>query len=237
MNDRRMKREQVRACIQNAGIIPAIRAHTEADALFAAASVFRGGIPIVEITMTSPGGPDLIGKLRSAASEVVVGAGTVVDAEMARVCIQSGALFITSPGFDREITEVANTSDVVCIPGALTPTEIIFATRTPAEFVKVFPCSQVGGPSYIRALKRSFPATRLIASGGVTQKNAGEFIRAGAAALGIGEDLIPPEAVRQRNEGWIHELARRFLAMVREARAARAQAEMLANHHSHTGID
>jgi 2-dehydro-3-deoxyphosphogluconate aldolase/(4S)-4-hydroxy-2-oxoglutarate aldolase len=119
---------------------------------------------------------------------------------------------------------------VVCIPGALTPTELIFATRTPAEFVKIFPCSQVGGPSYIRALRRPFPDARLIASGGVTQKNAGEFIRAGAAALGIGEDLIPTEAIRQRNESWIHELARRFLAMVREARA-RNHAETLANHH------
>jgi 2-dehydro-3-deoxyphosphogluconate aldolase/(4S)-4-hydroxy-2-oxoglutarate aldolase len=227
-----MNREQVRACIQNTGIIPAIRAHAEADALFAAASVFRGGIPIVEITMTSPGALELIGKLRSTASNVVVGAGTVVDIEMARACINAGASFITSPGFDREITEVAHTSDVVCIPGALTPTEVIFATRTPAEFVKIFPCAQVGGPSYIRALKGPFPATHLIASGGVTQKNAGEFIRAGAAALGIGEDLIPPDAVRQRNESWIHELARRFLAMVREARAVKAQAATFTNHHA-----
>src|ERR1700744_4013957 len=127
-----MNREQVRTCIQNTGIIPAIRADTEADALFAAASVFRGGIPIVEITMTSPGALELIGKLKSAAPNVVVGAGTVVDAEMAHACIKAGASFITSPGFDREITEAADSSGVVCIPGALTPTEIIFATRTPA---------------------------------------------------------------------------------------------------------
>src|SRR5579884_2933778 len=154
MNDRRMNREQVRECIQNTGIIPAIRTHTEADALFAAAAVFRGGIPIVEITMTSPGALELIGKLRSAAAEAVVGAGTVVDAKMAHACIEAGASFITSPGFDREIAEAADSADVVCIPGALTPTEVIFATRTPAEFVKIFPCAQVGGPSYIRALKR-----------------------------------------------------------------------------------
>jgi len=232
-----MNRQEVRACIQNTGIIPAIRAHTEADALFAAASVFRGGIPIVEITMTSPGALELIGKLKSGAENVVVGAGTVVDAKMAHACIQAGASFVTSPGFDREIADVANSADVVCIPGALTPTEVIFATRTPAEFVKIFPCAQVGGPGYIRALKRPFPNTHFIASGGVTQKNAGEFIRAGAAALGIGEDLMPPDAIRQRNESWIHELARRFLAMVREARAARNHAEMLANHHSDSGFE
>jgi 2-dehydro-3-deoxyphosphogluconate aldolase / (4S)-4-hydroxy-2-oxoglutarate aldolase len=226
-----MNREEVRACIQNTGIIPAIRTHTEADAVFAAGAVFRGGIPIVEITMTSPGALELIGKLKGVAPNVVVGAGTVVDVEMAHACLRAGASFITSPGFDREIAEAADSSDVVCIPGALTPTEIIFATRTPVEFVKIFPCSQVGGPGYIRALKRPFPAANLIASGGVTQKNAGEFIRAGAAALGIGEDLMPPDAILQRNESWIHELARRFLAMVREARAARAQAEIPANHH------
>src|SRR5581483_659950 len=126
-----MNREQVRECIQNTGIIPAIRTHTEADALFAAASIFRGGIPIVEITMTSPGALELIGKLKSASCDIVVGAGTVVEAEMAHACIHAGALFITSPGFDREIAEVADSSGVVCIPGALTPTEIIYATRTP----------------------------------------------------------------------------------------------------------
>src|ERR1700760_200507 len=167
-----MNREQVRACIRNTGIIPAIRTHSEEDALFAAAAVFRGGIPIVEITMTSPGAIELIGKRKSAASNVVVGAGTVVEVETARACLDAGASFITSPGYDREITEVANSAEVVCIPGALTPTEVILATRTPAEFVKIFPCAQVGGPSYIRALRRPFPGTQLIASGGVTQKNA-----------------------------------------------------------------
>lgn len=227
-----MNREQVRACIQDTGVIPAIRAHTEEDALFAAASIFSGGIPIVEVTMTSPGALELISKLKGSAIDVVVGAGTVVDVEMARACIEAGASFVTSPGFDREIASVADASNVVCIPGALTPTEVMFATRTAAEFVKVFPCVQVGGAAYIRALKRSFPKPHLIASGGVTQKNAGDFIRAGAAALGIGEDLIPTDAIRQRNERWIHELARRFLGMVREARAARAQAETLANHDS-----
>lgn len=232
-----MTREQVRACIQNTGIIPAIRAHTEGDALFAAASVFRGGIPIVEITMTSPGALELIGKLRSTAPNVVVGAGTVVDAEMAKSCISAGALFITSPGFDHEIAEAADSADVVCIPGALTPTEIILATRTRAEFVKIFPCAQVGGPAYIRALKHPFPATHLIASGGVTQRNAGEYIRAGAAVLGIGEDLIPPDAIRQRNESWIYELARRFLAMIREARAVKTQAEIFLNHHPDSAFE
>jgi 2-dehydro-3-deoxyphosphogluconate aldolase/(4S)-4-hydroxy-2-oxoglutarate aldolase len=219
-----MTREQVRACIEETGIIPAIRVHAEADALFAAASVFRGGIPIAEITMTSPGALELIARLKDLAPNVVVGAGTVMDADSAKACLKAGASFITSPGFDREIAGLADAAGVVCIPGALTPTEVAFASRTSAEFVKIFPCSQVGGPAYIRALKRPFPSTPLIASGGVTQKNAGEFIRAGAAALGIGEDLIPHDAVRQRNESWIHELSRRFLAMVREARAARVHA-------------
>lgn len=230
MTTERLTREQVCACIEDTGIIPAIRVHSEEDAVFAARAVFRSGIPIAEITMTSPGALELIGTLRNLVSNVVVGAGSVLDIDMARACIGAGASFITSPGFDPEIAEAARRCKVVCIPGALTPTEVTLASRTQAEFVKIFPCAQVGGAAYIRALKHPFPALRLIASGGVTQKTAGDFIRAGACALGIGEDLIPPRAIVERNESWIHELSRRFLAMVREARAARAQALKGADH-------
>jgi 2-dehydro-3-deoxyphosphogluconate aldolase/(4S)-4-hydroxy-2-oxoglutarate aldolase len=227
-----MTREQARACIEKIGIIPAIRVDHEQDAVFAAGAVFRGGIPIVEITMTSPGALELIGRLKALAPDAVVGAGTVTDADLARCSITAGAAFITSPGFDPEIAEIADCRGVVSIPGALTPTEIILAGRTGCDFIKIFPCAQVGGPDYIRALKRPFPTVHLIASGGVTQKTAGDFVRAGAAALGIGEDLIPPQAIRERNESWIHELSRRFLAMVAQARAAREAA----HNHAEYGV-
>jgi 2-dehydro-3-deoxyphosphogluconate aldolase/(4S)-4-hydroxy-2-oxoglutarate aldolase len=127
-------------------------------------------------------------------------------------------MFLTSTGLELEILEVAAKENLVVIPGALTPTEIIAAWKAGADFVKVFPCAQVGGPSYIRAMKAPLPHVRLIASGGVTQLTASSFMMAGAEALGIGSELMPREAIRQRQAPWIHELARRFLGMVKEAR-------------------
>jgi 2-dehydro-3-deoxyphosphogluconate aldolase/(4S)-4-hydroxy-2-oxoglutarate aldolase len=214
-----MTREQVRASIESTGIIPAIRVHSAEEAIFASNAVFEGGIPVAEITMTIPGALEAISELARRSPDFVVGAGTVVDLDAARCSIDAGACFITSPGLDPEIMEFVAQKNAVCIPGALTPTEVLKASRSCSDLIKIFPCAQVGGPSYIRALKRPFPEISLVASGGVTQKTAGDFIRAGAIALGIGEDLIPPEAVRLRNVGWICELCRRFLAMVQEARS------------------
>jgi 2-dehydro-3-deoxyphosphogluconate aldolase/(4S)-4-hydroxy-2-oxoglutarate aldolase len=133
--------------------------------------------------------------------------------------MDAGAAFLTSPSLDLEIVTFGATRNILVIPGALTPTEVAAASKAGADLVKIFPCSQVGGPSYIRALKAPFPHVALMASGGVNQQTASDFIRAGAVVLGIGENLIPPDAVRGKKEKWIHELCVRFLAVIKEARA------------------
>lgn len=213
-----MTKEEVRAHIQEIGIVPAIRVSSPEDARFAAEEVWKGGIPIVEITMTVPEALDVVSELARERSDLVVGAGTVLDVDTAQRCLDAGARFLTSTGLDLSIVELARKENVVVIPGALTPTEIITAWKAGADFVKVFPCSQVGGPSYIRALKAPLPHVPLIASGGVNQQTAGDFILAGAVALGVGGELIPHEAVLERNAAWIAELARRFISMVKRAR-------------------
>jgi 2-dehydro-3-deoxyphosphogluconate aldolase/(4S)-4-hydroxy-2-oxoglutarate aldolase len=214
-----MKKEQVRARIEEVGIIPAVRLGSADEAMFAAEAVSRGGIPIVEITMSIPGALDVISHLVKRAPNTIVGAGDVFDSEVARECIDAGAMFLTSPGFDHRIVEFALGASVVVLPGALTPTEVTRAWKSGADFVKVFPCALVGGENYIRALKAPFPALPLIAAGGVNQQNASNFILAGASALGIGGELIPKEAIRLRQADRIFTLAHRFVKFVQTARS------------------
>jgi 2-dehydro-3-deoxyphosphogluconate aldolase / (4S)-4-hydroxy-2-oxoglutarate aldolase len=214
-----MKKEQVRARIEEVGIIPAVRLGSADEAMFAAEAVSRGGIPIVEITMTVPGALDVISHLVKRAPNMIVGAGDVFDSDVARDCIDAGAMFLTSPGFDHRIVEFALGASVVVLPGALTPTEVTRAWQSGADFVKVFPCALVGGENYIRALKAPFPTLPLIAAGGVNQQNASNFILAGASALGIGGELIPKEAIRLRQADRIFTLAHRFVKFVQTARS------------------
>ena len=220
-----MNKETIRARIEEIGIIPSIRLSSAPDALFAAEAISDSGIPIVEVTMTVPGAVDVIEELARNDGQFIVGAGTVFDVEMARRCVSAGAKFLTSPGLDLETVDFAAKHDVLVLPGALTPTEITAAWKAGADFVKVFPCSQVGGAAYIRAIKSSFSKVPLIASGGVDQRTAADFILAGAAALGIGRDLIHPDAIERRQRDWIRELARRFLHIVQESRAQRRAQE------------
>jgi 2-dehydro-3-deoxyphosphogluconate aldolase/(4S)-4-hydroxy-2-oxoglutarate aldolase len=214
-----MTKERVRERIQEIGIIPAIRLSSAADALFAAEAIMDSGIPILEVTMTVPGAIEVISELARSHLELVVGAGTVSDIETARQCLGAGAKFLTTPGLDVAIVEFALKENTVVFPGALTPSEIIAAWKSGADFVKVFPCSVLGGVGYIRALKSPFPQMPLIASGGVNQQTAKDFIHAGAVALGIGRDLIHADAIERRERGWIRELSWRYLKMVREARS------------------
>jgi 2-dehydro-3-deoxyphosphogluconate aldolase/(4S)-4-hydroxy-2-oxoglutarate aldolase len=213
-----LKKEEVRARIEQVGIIPAVRVESAEDACFAAETVNRGGIPVVEITVTVPGVVDVISDLTRRIPEMVVGAGTVLDVEMAKRCLDAGANFLTSPGLVLEVVEFAARNEVAVFPGALTPTEVIMAWKSGADLVKVFPCAQAGGDGYIRALKAPLPHIPLIASGGVNQQTALNFLLAGAAALGIGGELIPREAVKRRLAEHILELARRFTKLVKDAR-------------------
>lgn len=214
-----MNRQDVRHRIEEIGIIPAIRVSSTDDALFAAEAVSRGGIPIVEVTLTVPEAIKVISHVVEHAPEVTVGAGSVLDAETARLCLDAGATFLTSDGLDPETVKFAVEQNVVVIPGALTPTDIIAAWKLSPDFVKVVPCGHVGGDSYIRDLKAMFPRVPLIAAGGVNQRTAFNFIAAGAVALGIGGELIPREAIRRRQPDRIAELARRFTNSVNNARA------------------
>jgi 2-dehydro-3-deoxyphosphogluconate aldolase/(4S)-4-hydroxy-2-oxoglutarate aldolase len=214
-----MDKEQVRSTINDVGILPAIRVANAENARFAAETVAQAGIPIVEITTTIPGAVDVIADLARNLPHVIVGAGTILDAETARACLNAGAHFLTSPGLDPEIVQFARKENVLMMAGALTPTEIVAAYKAGSDFVKVFPCAQVGGDSYIKALKAPFPQIPLIAAGGVNQQTAGAFILAGASAVGVGGDLIPRSAIELRQPERIRELARRFLGLVRTARA------------------
>ncbi len=214
-----MNKAEVCALIKEIAIIPAIRVSSSEQAHFAAEAVTRGGIPIVEITMTVPGAVDLISHLIHYHPKMMVGAGTVLDIDTAQQCVKAGASFITAPGFDREIVEFARKQNIAVLPGALTPTEVITAWRAGADFVKVFPCAQVGGDKYIKALKTALPQIPLIAAGGVNQQNALDFVLSGATAIGVGKDLIPIEAIERRQADRIRELAHRFAGYVKEARA------------------
>jgi 2-dehydro-3-deoxyphosphogluconate aldolase / (4S)-4-hydroxy-2-oxoglutarate aldolase len=213
-----MKKDNVCALIKQIAIIPAIRVSSGADAHFAAEAVTRGGIPIVEITMTVPGAVELISHLARHNPNTIVGAGTVLDIETARHCLDAGASFLTAPEFYLEVMQFAVKENVAILPGALTPTEVAAAWRSGADFVKVYPCAQVGGDKYIKALHTSLPQIPLIAAGGVNQQNAANFIISGATAIGVGTELIPTEAIARRQTQRIRELALRFVGFVRDAR-------------------
>ena len=210
-----MTKAEVCARIKEIRIIPAIRVSSHEEAQFAAETVAAGGIPIVEITLTVPGAIELISQLAGTHPDILVGAGTILDVETARQCREAGAGFLTAPGFDREIVEFALERDIAVLPGALTPTEIVMAWKAGADFVKVFPCSHVGGEKYIKSLKAALPQIPLIAAGGVNQQTAAGLLAAGADAIGVGTELIPAEAIRHRNASQIRELAHRFLGYAR----------------------
>ena len=213
-----MKKDEVSALIKEVAIIPAIRVSSGSDAHFAAEAVTHGGIPIVEISLAVPGAVELISHLTRSQPKIVVGAGTVLDAETAKKCVDAGASFLTSPSFHPAVVEFAHRANLTVLPGAMTPTEIVTAWAAGADFVKVFPCADVGGPRYIKSLHTSVPQIPLIAAGGVDQKSAGSYILSGAVAIGVGAELIPNEAIARRQTDRILELARRFSRLVRNAR-------------------
>jgi len=213
-----MNRQQVRERIREIGIIPAIRVSSAEDALFAAHAVFNHGIPIVEVTMTVPGALDVIAELTRRAPDVIAGAGSVADENTASRCLDAGARFLTTTGLVLDVVHFAVRRDVVVFPGVLTPTEVLAAWHAGPDFIKIFPCAHLGGPAYVHALRGPFPDIPFIASGGVNQQNASDYILAGASALGIGAELVSHEAIERRQEHRIGELARRFLQMVKQAR-------------------
>jgi 2-dehydro-3-deoxyphosphogluconate aldolase/(4S)-4-hydroxy-2-oxoglutarate aldolase len=215
---RALNKQDVRDRIEQLGIIPSIRVSTTEDALFAAEAISRGGIPILEVTLTVPEAIKVISNVVQRAPEVIVGAGSVHDVETARRCLDVGAQFLSRDGLDPDTVKFAVEENVVVIPGTLTPTGVITAWKLSPDFVKIVPCGHIGGDSYIKDLKAMFPYVPMIAAGGVTQRTAFSFIAAGAIGLGVGGELIPREAIRRRQPDRIAELARRFLESVSNAR-------------------
>jgi 2-dehydro-3-deoxyphosphogluconate aldolase/(4S)-4-hydroxy-2-oxoglutarate aldolase len=202
------------------GIIPVVRAESSEMGRRAVAAILKGGISVLEITMTVPGAVRMIEELRAEIDpEVIIGAGTVLDAQTARACIEAGAQFIVSPALDLETVAFCGQQGVLVMPGVLTPTEVVTAWTAGADFVKVFPAGAVGGASYIKALKAPLPQIKLVPTGGVSLQTAAAFIKAGAEALGVGGDLVDVKALRERRDDLITERARLFVDIVRQARA------------------
>ena len=206
--------------IGDIGIVPVVRAASSSEAMRAVEAIRLGGIPIVEITMTVPDAQSVIRDVvREYAGEVLVGAGTVVSAEQARLCIDVGAEFLVSPGLSVPVLSVAQARGKLAIAGALTPTELMNAQTYGAKIIKIFPCGNVGGPKYLKALKGPFPDVPLIPTGGVNVSNAADFILAGALAVGVGGELVDAIALRDGNQAKITKSARELVEVVQSARA------------------
>ncbi len=214
-----MNKAEVIKQIRDTGVIPVVRATSADEAMRAIDAIREGGISVLEITMTVPGAIAVIEEVsKRYGNEALVGAGTVLDPEIAEACVSSGAQFIVSPALNVETIACCRRLGVAIMPGALTPTEVVQAWNAGADFVKVFPAGAVGGASYLKALKAPLPQIELVPTGGVSLKTAADFIRAGAAALGVGADLVDIKAIREGQGALITERAKQFLQIVREAR-------------------
>jgi 2-dehydro-3-deoxyphosphogluconate aldolase/(4S)-4-hydroxy-2-oxoglutarate aldolase len=214
-----MTKQQVLQKIREIGIVPVIRADSADEATAAIEAIRAGGVDVFEVTMTVPGAVDLIAKLSAKFGDsALIGAGTVLTPEQAKDCIAAGAKFIISPALNLETIKLCSEKEIAVMPGALTPTEIITAWTAGADFVKVFPCGAMGGASYIKSLKAPLPQIEIIPTGGVSLKTAADFIRAGAAALGVGADLVDLQALREGKNDLISERARQYVEMVKAAR-------------------
>lgn len=216
-----MSKQKTLSSILDIGVVPIVRAPSAQAAIQAAGAIYRGGIRAVEITMTVPGA---IKVLEAVADEfggrLTLGAGTVLDPESARSCMLAGAEFFVTPALKLATIEICQRYSKVIMPGALTPTEVLTAWEAGADLVKVFPCGNVGGPKYIRALKAPLPQVEMVPTGGVSLENAADFLRAGSAAIAVGSEMVNLRALAMGNLEVIEETARRFLAVVSEARRA-----------------
>jgi 2-dehydro-3-deoxyphosphogluconate aldolase / (4S)-4-hydroxy-2-oxoglutarate aldolase len=217
-----MARQAIAARIRATGIIPVIRVPSADDAIAAVEALLAGGLDIVELTMSVPSALRVIEQVVARHGDAaLVGAGTVLDAETARACILAGASFIVAPTVDPPTIRMCRTYSVAAVPGALTPTEIVHAWREGADLVKVFPCSAMGGASYIKALHAPLPQIDLVPTGGVTAATVADYITAGAAAVGAGADLVDLARLRRGDHAGVTDHARRYVAAVAAARQAR----------------
>ena len=214
------RHETVRKLIE-IGVVPIVRTQSRETALGAARAVHRGGIGVLEVTMTTPGALGVLEQLADElGDEMLLGAGTVLDPETARACMLAGARFIVTPGLNPRTIEICKRYSVAALPGALTPTEVINAWDAGADLVKVFPVDNMGGPAYIKALKAPLPQIDLVPTGGVDAGNLADFLRAGASAVAVGSSLMKTAALKEGRYDAIEEAAREFLRLVALARNA-----------------
>jgi 2-dehydro-3-deoxyphosphogluconate aldolase/(4S)-4-hydroxy-2-oxoglutarate aldolase len=213
--------ESIKERIERVGLIPVLRAHSAEQARAAVKAMLAGGVTVVEVTMTVPGAVELLRDLkREYGNDVLLGSGTVTTAAEAVATIEAGAEFVVSPSLHADVIAATKAAEKVSIPGALTPTEVISAWRAGADYVKVFPCSAMGGASYLKSLLAPFPHIQLIPTGGVTLDTAESFLRAGARALGVGSDLVNLAAVDAGRPEKITETAKAYLQVIARVRAA-----------------
>ncbi len=214
-----MTRQQILSFITDVGIVPVVRAPSAEAAVRAVQAIYEGGIRAAEITMTVPGALRALEKTADALGDkIVLGAGTVLDAETVRAAMLAGAEFFVSPGLKLAAIEMARRYSKVSIPGALTPTEVLTAWDAGADIVKIFPCGNVGGPKYIKALKAPFPHIEMIPTGGVNLETAGEFLKAGACAVAVGAELVDAKSMKEGRYEVIAQKARQYLEVIARAR-------------------
>ena len=215
-----MTKPEVLRKIREIGLVPVLRAESEAQAMALAEAIADGGVTCLEVTMTVPGAVRVIARLAKERPEILLGAGTVLDAEAARACVGEGAQFIVSPAFDEKTVDYCGKQGIAALPGALTPTEVLRAWNAGADVVKIFPASAMGGAKYIKSLKAPLPQIEMIPTGGVSLATAVEFLEAGAFALGVGADLVDPKAITDGHPQTVTEHARKYLEIVQGFRAA-----------------
>ena len=211
--------ETTQEIIERVGLIPVLRARNSKQAHAVVQAMIAGGVTVVEVTMTVPGAIEVLKELKQEyGSSLLLGSGTVTTASEAQATINAGAEFVVSPSFHSEVVIATKTNGKLSIPGALTPTEVITAWKAKADYVKIFPCSAMGGASYLKSLLAPFPFLKLIPTGGVTLETASAFIKAGARALGVGSDLVNLAAIDAGHPETITETARAYLKVISDLR-------------------
>jgi 2-dehydro-3-deoxyphosphogluconate aldolase/(4S)-4-hydroxy-2-oxoglutarate aldolase len=206
------------------GLIPVLRARSAPQAHAVVQAMLAGGVTVVEVTMTVPGAVALLAELKQEyAGQLLLGSGTVTTADQAEATIEAGAEFVVSPSFHPAVIAVTKAHKKVSIPGALTPTEVITAWNEGADYVKIFPCSAMGGASYLKSLLAPFPHLKLIPTGGVTHHTAAGFLEAGARALGVGSDLVNLSAIDEGRPDVITAAARAYLKVIAEFRNTKSR--------------
>jgi 2-dehydro-3-deoxyphosphogluconate aldolase/(4S)-4-hydroxy-2-oxoglutarate aldolase len=215
-----MTSKEILAFITEVGIVPVVRVASAESAVKAVEAIYKGGVRAAEITMTVPGAIKALEKVADQfGDKIMLGAGTVLDPETARVCMLAGAQFFVTPALRLSTIEICKRYSKVICPGALTPTEVLTAWEAGADVVKVFPCGNVGGAKYIKALKGPFPQIEMIPTGGVNLETAGDFLKAGACAIAVGGELVDGKTIKEGRFDVIEDRARQYLACVAKARA------------------